>query len=301
MPFLLRLVLDREPAVKKFAVVLDLIIITIVLGAATLYVLSSIVTRPTSTNDIEYTELLNRGELLYRHGCQCKNDNIRYGDILTYAYDGDYKFCIEKMPNISNTFASIYCITATYKLQSMINGSWSFSQDSVISQNKLVSDVRNEIKDFTFDAWNLLSDSLQVARELTLAFLKGHVLLGNETDFNVIAGKTYDSFVNNEFTVDILVDRMMSSLTFNNPKYLLLCEPENCKIVENTSLIPMLLAIIGILGGYISSLTNGGNTLLKFVDDRYVESLVEKLHRREITTKDKSGSPQEKSSICFHY
>lgn len=269
--FLLQLSVERDIGRKRVARIIDLVFTLSLVGLTVAYLVSSIVNRPTVTEDTDYQTLLASGKQLYENGCRCKNPQIRYGGFLNYTDDSDYQWCLQNLPA-----EAIFCITSTYQFQAELKGDFNLSSDTIISKVTLQNTVQSRIQTITFNAWNLLSDATLVAKRLISQSLTDHALNGNATQFDITANQVYVKFVDSEPFVRNVTKRIFDSTTFYNDRYLELCEPVGCTVHVKQSIAPLLLIIASVLGGYASVFSGIGNFILDKFEDKYLEFLLDK-------------------------
>jgi hypothetical protein len=268
--FLLQLPVERDIGRKNVARWLDLACFLTLVGLIVAYATITTLNRPTLTEEVGYQDLLAAGKQLYESECRCANKQIRYGDFVNYTDDSDYQWCLDSMPA-----EAIFCVTATYQFQAELKGAWDFTSDIILSRESLLGTIKSYIRSLTFNAWNVLSDSILASKNLITAAINSGALSGNQTEFDTVANQVYKKFVDGEIYVKNVTERMVTSMSMDNDRYLQLCEPVGCKVHVKQSIAPMLIAIFSILGGYISLIVLIGNFFLDKSEDKYLESLLE--------------------------
>ena len=292
-PLLIEIPIVQQFGRKKHVNIVDKTMLVILLGAIAFYFVVGVLSRGTSVDDIGYQELLDDGKQLYEHGCLCTNTTIQYGSFFSYRYDpGDFQYCSNEFRQMGGPYAEDYCITATYKLNRLLNATWALTSDMVLSRQRILSEVENYVAVMTFDVWNVESDTVPISAKTIQRALSQGVLQGNLTEFNQIVDSSYDEFVNIEWTIQILVDRMIASLTLDNDKYLAECVPRNCHITRPASLASLFMNAASIVGGYYVIIKLLGFTVAKRIEESHMDELFKKAVRR-FRNGDKSAISDE--------
>lgn len=281
---MLSLFVERGVGKKKHKMIIEitcLVILAFIIGGLSYL---AVVNRATVTKSVEAKEVLANGQQLHENpGCRCNNTQIRYGKILDYSrYESDYLFCINNMTQIDE-YAGVYCVTATYKLSKMLNGSWTLTENKVLPESVIRGKINDTIRGFTFDTWNVQSDGLLIAG----VFIEKAVLLkavkGNSTLLDSMLNSEYNKFVNIEWTIPLVTDRMYTSTVFDNNKYLEECQVVGCYIFEPQSYLSIFTALGGNISGYISLIITVATVIYKYFENAHIEELKEKHRTHQIT------------------
>ena len=199
--------------------------ISILLIGLTLYYFT--LSGSNTIDEIDYKKLFNENKSLSDHGCICQNKVIRYGDFVNYDYDQHLNGCFIDMKIKETDYANIYCVASAYKMRRLLNSQWSLISDRVSSNDELFDNMNYTIQVIAHFVWNVEREAFIVTNNL---------IEENLIDFKFNTNLTLSDqgiLYNNDVTISILIDKMISLLSIDEEKYLTLCSPWHCRIIKS--------------------------------------------------------------------
>lgn len=296
---LLDLPVPRGIANKRLKYILNIILISLICLVCGFYFFYSYFTIPSVTKNVDYKDLISQNKNLYEYGCSCQNKNIRVGTFVTTNFS-----CSQT--SLTDTNVQIYCQTTTTKMEDSIKGSWSINADFVLSQDKIFNEINNTIGTWTFDSWNNLASNLRINEQYLLAMVNANAMQGDKNQIKSVSAATYNTFMNNKWTIVVISEMVLSSMQVDYAKYIDVCEPINCTITESGSIITWILLLPSFIGGCITTAMTFGNFVLGRAEDHTLDKLFKKFLEGNISQEERkflqinSGEYATQMDVIMH-
>jgi hypothetical protein len=309
MVYFLKLVVSRDLHHTTFASVLDIILILASSGLLSFYFALAIINRPETIVYMKAEEIKTdeaRGLDYDDYHCLCQTKSIPFEQFIIYSDQQnaiDEAWCqdavtgfsrpivIDPQTNLSQTggrYGGAMCVTSEYKLRALLRSTiWRFSRDNIVTNQTLRQEISTQIDLFVFDIWNIMTDNMKITQFLMQDAIGARAINGSSPQLAASVTNSYNAFLNVEYALPALRERLFKSLDIRFDIYLRRCEPYNCYRTEKSSVDAILLSAVAIVGGNLALFTAFGNAILKYVEDRYLAQLFQKYLTGQITEQEK--------------